>query len=306
MRISSGDTPAAALDIGAETVRRLLSAQFPRWAELPVEPVPSDGTDNTLYRLGADMAVRLPCHPRAVGQVDKEHRWLPRLAPLLPLAIPVPLGRGVPGEGYPWPWSVYRWLEGEPATVGHVRDARQAAAALGGFVAALQRIDPAGGPPGGLQNGFRGLPLAVRDAETRASLAALEGTLDTDAARAAWETDIRTPVWGGPPVWLHGDIHAANLLVTHGRISAVIDFGLLGVGDPASDLTVAWTFLTAETREVFRTALSVDEATWARGRGWALAWGLIAHAFYRNTDNALAGISRRAIDEVLADHARGA
>jgi aminoglycoside phosphotransferase (APT) family kinase protein len=293
-------------DIDVSLVSRLVSTQFPQWADLPIEPVHSAGTDNALYRLGDDMSVRLPRIPGATGQADKEHRWLPKLAPLLPLSIPVPLAKGTPGEGYPWHWSVYRWLDGENATIERIADPRQAAAELARFVAALWRIDPTGGPPPGSHNSNRGVPLATRDASTRAAIASLEGTLDGDAVTAAWEAALQAPAWHGPPVWIHGDLQSGNLLAQRGRLSAVIDFGCLGVGDPACDLIVAWNLLPAETRDVFRAALGVDDATWARGRGWALSVGLIALPYYHSTNPVLAGISRYTIDEVLADHEHGA
>jgi aminoglycoside phosphotransferase (APT) family kinase protein len=182
--VSAAKMHADELDIDAVLVRRLLAAQFPKWAELPIALVASAGTDNAIYRLGDDMAVRLPRIHRANGQVQKEHEWLPRLAPLLPLAIPLPLAKGVPTDVYPWEWSVYRWLEGENATMERVADPLQAAAALGQFVAALQRIDPAGGPPPGAHNSLRGVPLAMRDQATRDAITALQGTLDTEAATA--------------------------------------------------------------------------------------------------------------------------
>jgi aminoglycoside phosphotransferase (APT) family kinase protein len=293
------------VDTDVSLVGRLLAAQFPRWADLAIEPVPSAGTDNALYRLGDDMAVRLPRIPAATGQVDKEHRWLPRLAPHLPLAIPVPLAKGTPGEGYPWRWSVYQWLDGEPATMERLADARQAATELAQFIAALQRIDPTGGPSPGPHNFSRGVPLAMRDAPTRAAIASLNGVLDLDAVTAAWGAALQAPAWRRPPVWIHGDLQSGNLVAVQGRLSAVIDFGGLGVGDPACDLIVAWNLLSAETRDVFRAALRVDDATWARGRGWALSVGLIALPYYQITNPVLAGISRRTIEEVLADHRRG-
>lgn len=304
--MSAGKMHPDEQDIDVSLVGRLLAAQFPQWAGLSTEPIHSAGTDNALYRLGDDMAVRLPRILGATGQVEKEHQWLPTLAPLLPLAIPVPLAKGTPAEGYPWHWSVYRWIEGETATIGRIADPRQAATRLGRFVAALQRIDPIGGPPPGAHSSFRGEPLARRDAETRVAIAALRGTLDADAVTAAWEAALQAPVWQGPAVWLHGDLHAANLLAQHGRLSAVIDFGCLGVGDPACDVMVAWTYLSAETRQAFRAALPVDDATWARGRGWALSFGLIALPYYRSTNPVLSRIARYAIDEALADHGRAA
>jgi len=289
-------------DTDVSLVRRLLAAQFPQWAELPVEPVCSAGTDNAIYRLGDDLAVRLPRIQWATAQVEKEHRWLPRLAPRLPLAIPVPLAKGTPADGYPWDWSVYRWLEGENATIDRLADPAQAATDLAHLVAALHRIDPTGAPPPGPHNSFRGVPLAMRDAPTRAAIASLQDTLDGDAATAAWQAALQAPAWHGLPIWIHGDLQSGNLLAVHGRLSAVIDFGCLGVGDPACDLLVAWNLLSAETRGVFRTTLPVDDATWARGRGWALSVGLIALPYYQSTNPVLAGIARRAIDEALADY----
>lgn len=300
--MSGGRMHADEVDTDASLVGRLLAVQFPQWAQLPIEPVRSAGTDNAIYRLGEDLAVRLPRIPGAAGQVDKEHRWLPRLAPLLPLAISVPLGKGTPAEGYPWPWSVYRWLDGEDATVGRIADARQAALDLGSFVAVVQGVDPTDGPCPGEHNVFRGVALAMRDSHTRAAIAALDGTIDAGAATAVWEAALRAPAWHGPPVWIHGDLQAGNLLVRQGRLSAVIDFGCLGVGDPACDVMVAWSFLSADTRDVFRAAVQVDDATWARGRGWALSVGLIALPYYRVSNPVLAHISRRAIDQALADH----
>ena len=235
--------------------------------------------------------------------MEKERLWLPKLAPYLPLPIHVPLAAGMPAEGYPWRWGVYRWLEGENATIGKIDDQRQAATTLARFLTALQRIDPAGGPPPG---SGRGETLSMRDTPVRDAIAALHNTIDTDAAISAWETSLQAPEWPSPAVWIHGDLHAGNLLVEQGRVSAVIDFGCLGVGDPACDLLVAWSIFSAESREVFRAALQPGDATWARGRGWALSVGLIALPYYRSTNPAVAGIARRLIDEVLIDHRNGA
>jgi aminoglycoside phosphotransferase (APT) family kinase protein len=292
------------IDTDPSLVHRLLASQFPHWSSLPIEPVPSAGTDNAIYRLGDDMAVRLPRIPATTTQVDKEQEWLPKLAPYLPLAIPTPLAKGSPGEGYPWHWSVYTWLEGENALSEPVSDLRQAALDLAGFISALQRIDPTGGPLPGPENFNRGEPLANRDANTRASIELLHGIIDTTAATAAWEADLHAPIWDRPPVWIHGDLSPLNLLVKHDRVSAVIDFGCLGVGDPACEYQVAWNFLSADSRDIFREALSIDDASWARGRGWALSCGLIALPYYRVTNPILAGVGRRAIAEVLADHQR--
>jgi len=301
-RMSVGKMHVDEIETSVSLVARLLTAQFPQWADLPLDPIPSAGTDNALYRLGDDMQVRLPRIHWAIEQVDKEHHWLPRLAPSLSLAIPAPLAKGQPGEGYPWRWSVYRWLEGENATIERIADPRQAATDLARFTAALQRIDATGGPPPGSHNSYRGEPLAMRDTRTRDAIGTLRGALDADAAPAVWDAAIEAPEWPGPPVWLHGDLQSGNLLFAQGRLSAVIDFGCLGVGDPACDVMAAWMFLSAETRDVFREALQVDNATWARGRGWALSVGLIALPYYQDTNPALAGIARRAIHEALADY----
>jgi len=291
------------VDTDVALVSRLLAAQFPQWADLRIESLPSAGTDNALYRLGVDMVVRLPRIHWAAAQAEKEHKWLARLAPHLPLPIPVPLAKGSPGEGFPWHWSVCPWLEGENATIDHITDLRQAATDLAQFVAALHGIDPTGGPLPGEHNVFRGVPLATRDAITRSGISALRGKFDDTAATAAWEAALRVPEWREPPTWIHGDLQSGNLLAQQGRLSAVIDFGCLGVGDPACDMIVAWNLLSAETRDIFRAVLEVDDATWARGRGWALSVSLVALPYYQTTHPALAAISRYAIDQVLAAHA---
>ena len=285
----------------AGLVRRLIAAQFPRWASLPITPVPSAGTDNALYRLGDDMVVRMPRIHWATGQIEMERRWLPHLAPHLPLAIPTPLAVGEPAEGFPWAWSVYRWLDGDNATLDRLADPDQAARDLARFVHALQGVDTTGAPQTKPGTFGRGVPLADRDAGTREAIAACDGLIDTSAAMAAWEAALAAPVWQGPPVWLHGDLQSGNLLARQGRLSAVIDFGALTVGDPACDLMVAWNLFTAGPRAAFREAMAVDDATWARGRGWALSPALVALPYYRETNPGLAAIARHAIAEVLAE-----
>jgi aminoglycoside phosphotransferase (APT) family kinase protein len=286
--------------IDVALVRRLLTVQLPRWADMPIDPVDSAGTDNALYRLGDDMVVRLPRIRSAISQVGRDHEWLPRLAPQLPLDIPVPLALGAPAEDYPWPWAVHRWLHGEVAEMDRLADRRRAAIALGEFVAALQRIDPAAAPDWAY-DASRGRPLATRDAAARSAIAELDGAFDTGELTAAWKEALRAPAWEGPPVWFHGDLHTTNLLACDGRLSAVIDFGCLGVGDPACDLMPAWIYLSADTRDAFRSALTVDDASWARGRGWALSVGLIALPYYETTNPVFAGIARHAIEQALAD-----
>ena len=261
-------------DITPALVTRLLTAQFPRWAHLPVTPVELDGWDNTTFRVGTELSVRLPSADGYIPQVEKEQRWLPILAPQLPLAIPEPVANGAPGCGFPRPWSVYRWLPGEPATVDRVADLDRFAADLANFLAALYAIDPTGGPAAGEHSAFRGAPLTIYDRETREAITALDGEIDTDAATEVWEAALAAP-WHGPPVWVHGDMTASNLLVVNGRLSAVIDFGCSAIGDPACDAAITWTFFHGDSRDTFRNRLPLDDATWARGRGWALWKALI-------------------------------
>ncbi len=282
-------------------VSRLIAAQFPQWADLPVRSVELDGWDNTTFRLGEEMSVRLPSGEIYAQQVDKEHRWLPALAPQVPLPIPEPLARGAPGCGYPWQWSVYRWREGDPAISGRVGDLGRFAADLADFLAALYRIDPSGGPAAGQHSCFRGGPLAVWDSQTRDAIAALEGEVDTGCARQVWEAALAA-VWEGPPVWVHGDVSPTNLLVNHGRLSAVIDFGCSAAGDPACDTVIAWTFFSGQSRRMFKTRLPADRATWARGRGWALWKALIVLVRALKDDPDEAAETRRVISEVLTDH----
>lgn len=290
------------VEIEAELVRRLLAAQFPGWAGLPVEPVELRGTDNALYRLGDDKVVRLPLSERTVNTLVREREWLPRLAAHLPLEVPSPLAVGAPGQGYAWTWSVYRWLEGESAAASRIADLGQAAADLAEFLGALQRVDPSGGPSPGDDNFLRGAPLEAFDAQARAAIAALRGEVEVEAVDAAWEAALRAPLWSRPQVWVHGDLDVRNLLVRQGRLSAVVDFGCLAVGDPACDVAVAWKVLPAETRHVFRSSLSVDDATWARARGWVLHQALGALAYYTpETNPLLVAEARRWLSEVLGE-----
>jgi aminoglycoside phosphotransferase (APT) family kinase protein len=285
----------------AALVRRLLSAQFPEWAGLEVAAVRSAGTDNALFRLGDDLVVRLPRIHWATGQVEKENRWLPVLGPQLPLAIPTPVALGEPGDGYPWQWSIYRWLEGKNTVLEHMTDPQQTAMDLACFIRALWEIDTAAGPPPGSHNSGRGEPLLQRDGRVREAIHALQDTYDPASITAIWESALDAPPWNKPPLWIHGDLQAGNLLAVDGELSAVIDFGCLGVGDPAVDIMTAWLYLTEDTRAVFRASLPIDDAAWTRARGWALSFGLIALPYYRRTNPTLAGIARRAIDETLVD-----
>ncbi|TKS99253.1 aminoglycoside phosphotransferase family protein [Streptomyces lasalocidi] len=284
------------IDLDAALVRRLVAAQFPHWASLPVTRVTSSGTENAMFRLGDDKVVRLPRHPGAVDGVAHERHWLARLGPRLPVPTPTPLALGEPGEGFPWPWCVYGWLDGRNPVAGALERPGELAADLGAFVAGLRRLDPDGGPASN-----RGVPLARRDGDTRAALAQLAGRIDTAAVTARWEEALRAPGHTGAPVWAHADLSPGNVLVAGGRLAAVLDFGCVGVGDPAVDLIVAWNLLPAEARGAFRAAVGADDAEWARGRGWALSISLIQLPYYWETNPPLAENSRHVISEILAE-----
>ena len=262
-------------------VRRLLAGQYPEWAGLPIDPVVSYGTDHDIYRLGDGLAARLPRIGWATDQAAKEAEWLPRLAPHLPLAVPVQLAMGNPAEGYPFTWSVYEWLPGENAN-GTIADLDRAAVDLAAFVKALRRVDATvahSRPPRG-----RGAPLAELDEQVRRSIAELGDRTNGDATLRSWEESLSAPQWDGDEVWVHGDLLPGNLLVVDGRLSAVIDFGGLNVGDPACDLQPAWNVFAGDSRARYRAELEVDDASWLRGRGWALYQAVSALPYYWDTN----------------------
>ncbi|SHN14192.1 aminoglycoside phosphotransferase family protein [Actinacidiphila paucisporea] len=302
MDASQGGDGRAGID--AALVRRLIAAQFPQWRDLPIRPVPVDGWDNRTYRLGDDMTVRLPTAAGYVPAVEKENTWLPRLAPHLPVPVPPVLALGRPGEGYPHPWSVRGWLDGETATApDRIADLSAFAVDLGRFVLALQAVDPAGGPGAGAHSFHRGTPPAYYDAETRAALAAVGDLVDTERAAAVWDAALSAD-FAGPPVWFHGDLAGGNLLVSGGRLCAVLDFGTSGTGDPACDLVIAWTLFSADSRAAFRRTVGQNPATWARARGWALWKALISVVRFRTANPPLAAEHARVIGEVLDDAAQ--
>jgi aminoglycoside phosphotransferase (APT) family kinase protein len=262
------------VQLDVEDVRRLVGEQFPHWSELPVSPVAVPGWDNQTFRLGDSMSVRLPSAEGYAAQVRKEQRWLPRLAPHLPLPIPAPIALGAPAHGFPWEWSVYGWLAGEPAALQRIADLETFAADVAGFLVALQAVDATDGPAPGAHNFFRGGSLAVYDDETRRAIRSVGASVDARAALGVWERALSVP-YRSAPVWVHGDVAANNLLVRDGRLSAVIDFGSSSVGDPACDLVLFWTFLRGRSRDRFRNLVAADDDTWARARGWALWKALI-------------------------------
>ena len=288
------------IEIDVSLVQRLIVSQFPQWAHLPIRRIEPNGWDNRTFRLGEDMSIRLPSAQGYAAQVEKEHRWLHTLAPNLPLSIPTPLEMGVPDAGYPWGWSVNRWIEGRTAETVEKDDLPDIAVALADFLNALYRVSPADGPPAGEHNHFRGGPLATYDNETRLAIAALDGTIDPVAATQMWDAALES-TWRSSGVWVHGDISASNMLVRDGRLVAVIDFGICGVGDPACDLVIAWTFFSGKSREAFGDGLSLDEDTWARARGWALWKALITVAGTEGTNPAHAASAARVLGDLFID-----
>ena len=290
--------------VDAALVQRLIASQHPQWAGLPIERVASDGTTNAIYRLGPAAAGRLPLVRYGEAAIDVEGRWLPQIAPQLPLAVPEQLATGEPDAGYPFRWSVHRWIDGEPVSRARVGGLATLAEDLAAWLAALHRIDTTGGPDAALHD-LRGVPLALRDAETRRGLAALADEIDVGAALAMWEDALRAERWSRPPVWFHGDLLAGNLLARDGRLAAVLDFAGLGIGDPACDLMIAWGLFSGASRAAFREALRdgirLDDATWARGRGHALYHAAIYIPYYRDANPAGVAAARRQLAGVLAE-----
>lgn len=281
-----------------DLVRRLLAAQHPRWADLPVRPVAEAGTDHALYRLGEELLVRLPIVGWAQAQAERDARWLPVLGPHLPLDLPVPVASGEPGEGYPWRWSVVPWVDGHAAEP-HRLDLPAAARDLAALVRALHAVPTDDGPA---KTGTdRGASLRLLDEPIRDRLRELRHELDASAVARVWAEAVDADVWEGEPVWIHGDLQPGNLIARDRRLAAVIDFGGLGLGDPAPDLAPAWNLFDAETRETFLDAVGYDDHTRARARGWVLAPALTGVGYYRDTRPDLAATGRRQIESVLAD-----
>lgn len=291
---------AEEIETDVDLVRRLLAGQFPQWADLTVEPVDSYGTDHDIYRIGDHLVARLPLIGWAIRQAAKEAEWLPKFAPHLPLAVPVQLAKGHPAEGYPYDWTVYEWLPGTNAN-GTIADLNQAAVDLAAFVKALRRINTTDAHP--RLRGSRGGPLIEGDEQVRRSIAQLGDRIDHDAALRSWEESLNAPAWDGREVWVHGDLLPGNLLVVDGRLSAVIDWGGLNVGDPACDLQPVWNLFEGDSRRRYLEELEVDEASWLRGRGWALYQAVSALPYYWDTNPGMIRQASHALAQVLADSA---
>lgn len=281
-------------------VTKLVTGQFPQWAGFPIKPVRSSGTDNALYRVGTGLVVRLPRIKGAINQIAKDAQWLPKLAPHLPIAIPEQIAQGTPTDEYPYPWSIYRWIEGQSVTPDKLPNPNLMARDLARFIRSLQQIDTTSGPLA-TEHNLRGAPLHTRDDQTRTAIHAMKGMLDTNLTTEVWNTALQAPAWDRAPVWFHGDLLPGNILLQGDRLCAVIDFGATGIGDPACDLYPSWAIFTEKDRRIFRNELALDDATWLRGMGHALSQAVIFIPYYLHTNPIGVRNAHRQLNAVLQD-----
>lgn len=276
---------------------QLLIDQFPHWSKLPIKRAQSAGTDNAIFRIGAKLCARLPRVEYAATNIEKEHVWLPKLAAHLPIAISKPLEKGLPHELYPFPWLICRWIDGDNAYNTPPRDLAQCATKLAEFITHLHRIDPTGGPCS-----RRAEALIAQDEEFQNALQRLPADINRKKLSALWEACLEAPTWNKPPVWTHGDLLPTNLLIHDAKLTAIIDFDLMGVGDPACDMIAAWSLMSKDHRLIFRSQLSIDKATWMRGVGWALSIAVIIIPYYEKTNLVLVNIARKMLNEILQEY----
>lgn len=278
--------------IDTALIQKLLQEQFPHLAHLSLQPVPSNGTDNALYKLGDDLVIRLPKIHWAIANIDKEVIWLPKIAPFLPISIPTPKAKGSASQEYPYPWAIYNWIEGtNPTNISE--------SFVNGLVSFLQALHAINLPNAPLCT--RSYSLQDKDTETRAAIQELQGMIDTTAAIQLWERALEAPLYSKPPVWVHGDLSPSNLLISQGNLSGVIDFGSVGIGDPALDLIIAWNLLPLKMRYLFKSKLNVDAATWERGRGFALSIALIQLPYYKETNKPLAANAQHVLKQLTQE-----
>lgn len=283
------------IEIDIALVKRLLTEQFPHLAKRSITVVRSTGTVNAIYRLDHDLYVRLPRLGTWAESIDREWTWLPRLAPHISLSIPKPLAQGKPTSWYPCPWAIYQWIEGFPYQDDLISDERQVAYDLVNFILELRSVDGLGAPRGGRR------PLVELDAATRTAIASSRDVIDTEAVSAVWARSLESPPWDGKPVWIHGDLLKSNLLVQGGRLFAVLDFGGVGIGDPAADVGPAWSVFNKVGRETFQRALDVDDDTWSRARGYALHQALMIIPYYPKTNPEFVTMAKRTVEEILTE-----
>ncbi|MFJ7915647.1 MULTISPECIES: aminoglycoside phosphotransferase family protein [unclassified Lysinibacillus] len=289
------------IKIDVDLVSKLINSQFPEWSNLEIKPVKKSGNDNKTFHLGNSMSVRLSSDEVYVPQVEKEQKWLPILAKYLSTPISEPLAKGEPSGDYPHPWSVNKWLDGEIVTIENIDDPNQFANELGGFLVELQSIDASEGPIAGEHNFYRGGDIVVYDDECRDAINNNVTTFNKHILEEIWELAL-TSKWAGEPVWVHGDIAPGNILIKNGKLRAVIDFGILGVGDPSCDAAMAWTFFDDKSRKTFKNALNFDEETWNRARGWALWKALITYDYNKQSNKAVADEQCNIINVIINDY----
>ncbi len=289
-----------------KVARQLIATQFPDWSHLPIGAVQSTGTDNHLLRLGDDMVIRLPAVEPAAQHAQREARWLPWFAQQLrhesSLELPAPIAVGQPDTTFPWPFAICRWLVGNDARTAPPADQPAAAQLLAGFVLALRTLPTDGAPRPGKTNVGRGCDLVLRDKAVRHSieeLAKLE-LIEPAPVLRCWQDALNAATWANPPLWHHGDLHAGNLLTRNGRLTAVIDWGLMAAGDPAVDLLPAWYVFDRAGRDAYRHTLNTDDASWQRGRGWALSMALIAWPYYLHSNPTVAEESALVVGRLLS------
>jgi aminoglycoside phosphotransferase (APT) family kinase protein len=287
------------LEIDEQLVQALIKEQCPQWAMLPLSRIKSSGTDNALFRLGSEYVVRLPRIDWEVGsnlkKINKEYEWLPRIASFLKIAISEPIFKGLPDESYPWPWIITKWIKGEIPDFEIKNEYELLAIDLADFLNEFHKIKLTHGPMS-----RRGVTLKEVDEETRTAIDDLQGEIDIQSVTALWKDFLNIPYWHHDPVWVHGDFLPGNILILNNRLSGVLYFSDVGIGDPACDLVIAWCLLNSTSRKIFKNHLeNIDEDTWQRGRGWALSIALIMLPYYMHTNPTLTALARRIIKTVL-------
>lgn len=298
--VAATDIPDAEVEVSSGLVQGLLSSQFPTLADLEISEL-TNGWDNVMFRLGDELCVRVPRREMSARLVEHEAQWLPVLAPQLPLPIPAPLHLGQPEGEFPWHWTIVPYFEGKAVGQTPFANSTAAARALGGFLGSLHT--PA--PPGAPDNPYRGGPLRDRDEITLRRMRVVDDLIDVDKVAAGWKQAMETPPWTGPPVWIHGDLHPLNLIQNNGELAAVIDFGDITAGDPATDFLAAWSLFDPEARAVFRNAAHsdlrpIDDDLWERGRGWAITHSLAVLEHSANSPD-LRAVALRALTAATFD-----
>ena len=288
------------ININTELARNLIDDQFPNWSSLTISLVEPGGWDNRTFRLGCEFTVRMPSAETYVAQVYKEQQWLPFLANNLSTKIPKVQALGKPGYGYPWPWSVYKWIKGGTASQTSDIEKNTFAKELASFILELHSVNSTKGPKPGKHNYFRGGRLEIYDSDTKKYATGLSEDVDLPAVLRLWNR-AKSTQWPGEPVWIHGDLEASNILVSNGKMRAIIDFGNCAVGDPACDLVMAWTYFDTASRYSFRSALGIDEDTWERGKAWALWKALFRMSQSQHSRNDEFYAAKRIVETVLSD-----